>query len=30
MGMLLYDGDDTFALGDSRILAVPISKLWEL
>jgi len=30
MGVLLYDGDDTFALGDSRILAVPISKLWEL
>lgn len=30
MGMLLYHGDDTFSLGDSRILAVPISKLWEL
>lgn len=29
-GVLLHDGDDTFALGDSRILAVPISKLWEL
>jgi len=30
MGILLYDGDDTFPLGDSRLLAVPLSKLWEL
>lgn len=29
-GILLYDGDDTFAVGDPRILAVPIAKLWEL
>lgn len=30
MGILLYDGEDTFSLGDSRFLAVPLSKLWEL
>lgn len=29
-GMLLYEGDNVFRLGDDRLHAVPISKLWEL
>ncbi len=29
-GIVLYDGLDILPLGDNRLLAVPISKLWEL
>lgn len=30
MGIVFYDGNDTYPLGDSGFLAVPIAKLWEL
>ncbi len=29
-GILLYAGDETFNLGDKRLWAVPVKKLWEL
>lgn len=29
-GIVFYDGEDILPMGDSRFLAVPISKLWEL
>ena len=29
-GIVLYAGENTVNLGDSRFLAVPLSKLWEL
>lgn len=29
-GIVLYDGDSVFRLGDDRIHAVPLSKLWTL
>ena len=29
-GLVFYDGSDLLPLGDPKILAVPISKLWEL
>jgi len=28
-GVVLYNGEDTLPLGDSKLLAVPISKLWN-
>ena len=29
-GIVFYSGEDILPLGDSRFLAVPVSKLWEL
>ena len=28
-GVVLYDGEDTLPLGDTKLLAVPLSQLWN-
>lgn len=29
-GVLLYAGDNAFALGDERSFAIPLARLWEM